>query len=179
MGSSGEVSDQDVGVVVVEDMTDIASELERDTRPESAPSIQNRPLPTDSMMTIRLSEDTPSLSSVHTSTPDRNSLTDSVRTSVRFSQPGSFKDITLPGNNDEACLDEDPEVVPSATGNRASSMSITSIQEEESLASASSTIRSRSDSSATASSNGSAQVDWDELERSEEQAPRDEGSDEV
>ncbi|CAD6588323.1 MAG: ecotropic viral integration site [Alectoria sarmentosa] len=39
--------------------------------------------------------------------------------------------------------------------------------------------RSRSDSSGSAlSSNGSAQVDWDELEKSEEQAPRDEGSDE-
>ena len=40
-------------------------------------------------------------------------------------------------------------------------------------------VRSRSDSSgSTLSSNGSAQVDWDELEKSEEQAPRDEGSDE-
>lgn len=39
--------------------------------------------------------------------------------------------------------------------------------------------RFRSDSSGSAlSSNGSAQVDWDELEKSEEQAPRDEGSDE-
>ena len=178
MRNSEERSDQEVGLVVVEDMTDIASELERDTRPESAPSTQNRPLPTDSMMTVRLS-DTPSLSSEHFPTPDRKSLTDSVRTSVRFSQPASFKDITPPGDNDEACLDEDTEVVHTATSNRASSMSITSIQEEEYLASASSTIRSRSDSSATASSNGSAQVDWDELERSEEQAPRDEGSDEV
>ena len=40
-------------------------------------------------------------------------------------------------------------------------------------------LRSRSYSSGgSISSNGSAQVDWDELERSEEQAPRDEGSDE-
>lgn len=40
-------------------------------------------------------------------------------------------------------------------------------------------IRSRSDSSgSTLSSNGSVQVDWEELEKSEEQAPRDEGSDE-
>lgn len=163
---------------MVKDMTDIASELERDTRPESAPSTKNRPLPTDSMVTVRLS-DTLSLSSVDTSIPDRSSLTDSVRTSVRFSHPASFEDITLAGENDEACLDEDSDCAPTATSKRASSMSVTSIQVEESLASTSSTIRSRSDSSATASSNGSAQVDWDELERSEEQAPRDEGSDEV
>lgn len=39
-------------------------------------------------------------------------------------------------------------------------------------------IRSRSDSTGTFSSIGSAHVDWDELDRSEEQAPRDEGSDE-
>lgn len=40
-------------------------------------------------------------------------------------------------------------------------------------------VHSRSDSSSsTRSSNGSAQVDWDQLEKSEEQAPRDEGSDE-
>lgn len=40
-------------------------------------------------------------------------------------------------------------------------------------------VRSRSNSSgSTPSSNGSAHVDWDELEKSEEQAPRDEGSDE-
>ena len=40
-------------------------------------------------------------------------------------------------------------------------------------------IRSRSDSTGTFSSIGSAHVDWDELDKSEEQAPRDEGSDEV
>lgn len=40
-------------------------------------------------------------------------------------------------------------------------------------------VHSRSYSStSTRSSNGSAQVDWDQLEKSEEQAPRDEGSDE-
>lgn len=42
-----------------------------------------------------------------------------------------------------------------------------------------STVRSRSNSSTTASSSNSTPVDWDELERSEEQEPRDEGSDEV
>ena len=43
------------------------------------------------------------------------------------------------------------------------------------------TLRSRSESSGTfsSSSEGSAQVDWDELEREEDQAPRDGGSDEV
>ena len=42
------------------------------------------------------------------------------------------------------------------------------------------TLRSRSSSSGTiSSSDGSAQVDWDELEKEEVEAPRDEGSDEV
>lgn len=40
-------------------------------------------------------------------------------------------------------------------------------------------FRSRSNSSGTLSSVGSAHVDWDELDKSEEQAPRDECSDEV
>lgn len=40
-------------------------------------------------------------------------------------------------------------------------------------------IRSRSDSTGTFSSIGSVHVDWDELDKSEEQAPRDEGSGEV
>ena len=41
------------------------------------------------------------------------------------------------------------------------------------------TPRPRSDSSKTHSSVGSGHVDWDQLDRSEEQAPRDECSDEV
>ena len=62
---------------------------------------------------------------------------------------------------------------------RESAVSMLSAVEEGSSYAASSTIRSRSDSSGTYSSVGSVHVDWDELDKSEEQAPRDEGSDEV
>lgn len=57
--------------------------------------------------------------------------------------------------------------------------SMVSAEDQGSSDAASSTVRSRSDSSGTFSSLGSAHVDWDELDKSEEQAPRDEGSDEV
>lgn len=66
-----------------------------------------------------------------------------------------------------------------ASTQRESTMSVLSAVEEGSFDAASSTIRSRSDSSGTYSSIGSAHVDWDELDRSEEKAPRDEGSDKV
>ena len=60
----------------------------------------------------------------------------------------------------------------------ASTISMPSIQEEQSET-ASFTVRSRSNSSGTFSSTESAHLDWDELEKNESQAPRDEGSDEV
>ena len=66
-----------------------------------------------------------------------------------------------------------------ASMQRESALSMLSAVEEGSSDAASSTIRSRSDSSGTFSSIGSAHVDWDELDKSEEQVPRDEGSDEV
>ena len=62
---------------------------------------------------------------------------------------------------------------------RESMVSMLSAVEEGKSDASSSTIRSRSDSSGTYSSIGSVQFDWDELDKSEEQAPRDEGSDEV
>ena len=54
-----------------------------------------------------------------------------------------------------------------------------SINEVESSRSTLGSFRSRSESSGTSSSVASAHVDWDELDKSEEQAPRDECSDEV
>ncbi len=60
---------------------------------------------------------------------------------------------------------------------RHSSVSGESLEEEDE---STITLRSRSSSSGTfSSSDGSAQVDWDELEKEEVEAPRDEGSDEV
>ena len=61
---------------------------------------------------------------------------------------------------------------------RASTISMPSTQEEQSET-VSITVRSRSNSSGTFSSTESAHLDWDELEKNESQAPRDEGSDEV
>ena len=162
---------------------DIVPTQERETRPHSS---ENSPLPTDSvelMDTIRLSGSS-ELSSIPINTPDRTSLAlESLRSSVRASHPPPVDECPLVAEEDEEIsMDDIRAATPTTSWHRQSSMSITSLQEEDSLASATSTVRSRSDSSGTLSSNGSAgstQVDWDELERSEEQAPRDEGSDEV
>ena len=59
------------------------------------------------------------------------------------------------------------------------SMAARSRVEEDTSRTTSDIFRSRSNSSGTSSSVASAHVDWDELDRSEEQAPRDECSDEV
>ncbi|KAI4196822.1 MAG: hypothetical protein LQ350_006335 [Teloschistes chrysophthalmus] len=59
-----------------------------------------------------------------------------------------------------------------------STISMPSIAEEGDNVQDSRSFRSRSDSSGTLSSNGSTHVDWEELDKSEESAPRDEGSDE-
>ena len=78
--------------------------------------------------------------------------------------------------DEEAVSDEQP-VLDEIMQLRHSSRSVGSFEEgDESTI----TLRSRSDSSGTfSSSDGSAQVDWEELEKEEDQAPRDEGSDEV
>lgn len=75
-------------------------------------------------------------------------------------------------------IDMDEQTIPEETMQlRHSSRSMGSLEEGDQ---STITLRSRSDSSGTfSSSDGSAQVDWDELEREEDQAPRDEGSDEA
>ena len=62
---------------------------------------------------------------------------------------------------------------------RMSMTSMPSIAEEGDSAHGPTSIRSRSQSSGTISSASSTHVDWEELDKSEEAAPRDEGSDEV
>lgn len=62
---------------------------------------------------------------------------------------------------------------------RMSTISMPSIAEEGDRAPGTGSVRLRSDSSGTLSSTESTQVDWDSLDKSEEAAPRDEGSDEV
>ena len=130
------------------------------------------PLPTDSsMVTVRLSD--PLVVPASAISPD-NQI--SVATLAHY-LPGQDLGLhentldtstatshgLLQGNNG---TDPDENAVVLGEDYQESTVSMTS-------------LRSRSDSSGSSlSSNGSAQVDWDELEKSEEQAPRDEGSDE-
>ncbi|KAL9131450.1 MAG: hypothetical protein Q9217_000598 [Psora testacea] len=144
----------------------IASLDERDTRHQSD---GNRPLPTDSMVTVRLSNSS-DLQPLDIPTLDNVSLPESEGNKIEISG-SALGEVS-------AAADVTSGIVSPSEEYRASTMSIASIQEADSTASTASTIRSRSDSSGTLSSNGSVQVDWDELEKSEEQAPRDEGSDE-
>ena len=147
-----------------------------DRRPESA---HDRPMPTDSMVTVRLSSETANSDKSHPSSFTRTSAAEPVRKSIRFSFIGGLDGAGISTESDEVAIDDSPGMVSSTEENRASLTSISTAHEDDTLASVASTIRSRSDSSGTLSSNGSAQVDWDELDKSEEQAPRDEGSDEV
>ena len=149
---------------------EIANSSEQgDTRHDST---KNSALPTDSMVTVRLSD-----ASI---TPASTDLDKNVTVAVTLAEDDStiqYPTISTP--NEEGALDavEASEDASSETTmqHRQSSASMDSFPEDAS----SSTVRSRSDSSGTLSSTNSAQVDWLELEKVEEQAPRDEGSDEV
>ena len=135
-------------------------------------------LPTDSMVTVRLSD--PLVVPSSAISPD-NQI--SVAALAQFLPDSSLQDmvfheISLDASHDNHTslaqghlsddngIDPDENAVVLGEEYLDSTVSMTS-------------IRSRSDSSGSSlSSNGSAQVDWDELEKSEEQAPRDVGSDE-
>ncbi|CAF9930472.1 hypothetical protein IMSHALPRED_008186 [Imshaugia aleurites] len=136
-------------------------------------------LPTDSMVTVRLSD--PLIVPSSAISPE-NQI--SVAALAQFLPESRGHDPilqedtsdafeinhTAPGQGsllqDDNGTDRDENAVAIGDEYQESTVSMTS-------------VRSRSDSSgSTLSSNGSAQVDWDELEKSEEQAPRDEGSDE-
>ena len=142
---------------------------------------EGSPTPTDSMVTVRLS-DIQHSSEIHAPTRD----SEDEAPADRNTSQNSADDISL----------EESECFPDFVGNaglgnedqehliRASEDSTTpmpSVVDEETLASLTRGQRSRSNSSGTQSStsSGSAHVDWEELEKTEEQAPRDEGSDEV
>lgn len=141
-------------------------------------STKNSALPTDSMVTVRLSKS--SLDSTPDPLPKEDIECLETLPDIESTARGeSAKQDESAINDDEEIVVLEDKAVEPYMEHRESITSMSSIQEEETLASEQSTIRSRSDSSGTLSSNGSAQVDWDELEKSEEQAPRDEGSDEV
>ncbi len=150
----------------------IASNIESDTRHLST---EKRHVPTDSMVTVRLS-DSPQLPTLDTSVQAHDQRPEFLESSTeilrRCLEDHEHRSVDA---GEKAAKVEDTPIVGTQRGSQASMLSAL---EEGSLASATSTVRSRSDSSVS-SSNGSAQFDWDELERNEEQAPRDEGSDEV
>lgn len=165
-----------MGTQDIQDMetAEIASSGQSDTRHYSATTIDG-PLPSDSMVTVRLS-DLPAAAILNASPNDHTAgaSLDHELAEAEEQDPTLHED-TAPGIHENAIiLEGDKEEFP-----RESMASMTSIVEDEPSISLSGTVRSRSDSSGTLSSTGSAQVDWDELEKSEEQAPRDEGSDEV
>lgn len=145
---------------------------------------------TASMVTVRLS-DPPCQSQSNSSTP-RNSISESVRKSLRFSThsltidqhdlhstEGVLVDDTAAEEEEDDDVEGDGRPLSALQGARLRSSSLDNTPNRLSSPSDASSQRSRSNSSGTLSSNESAQVDWDELDKSEEQAPRDEGSDEV
>ena len=158
------------------DTGEIASGVQSDIRHHSASTVDG-PLPTDSMVTVRLS-DSPVASILETSSHEHTEVKPLAHEHELPVSPR--QDATLPEDS-VPTADEDAVILEEDTNDisRESTASMASSVEHERSISTSGTIRSRSDSSGTLSSTGSAQVDWDELEKSEEQAPRDEGSDEV
>lgn len=167
----------------VHDTAEVASGGQSDIRHHSA-STADGPLPTDSMVTVELS-DSPVASMVERSSYDNigahndtkvHSLgVDRSHNEAQDQEDSALVDQRSSIDDENVIIFEDDQTELS----RESTASMASIVEDRGSLSAAGTIRSRSDSSGTLSSTESAQVDWDELERSEEQAPRDEGSDEV
>lgn len=133
------------------------------SRHPSTSTIMSGPLPTDSMVTVRLS-DPPVASSLDKTHPSHHHVAPVVEETDSISDTHENAIISDQGTQDMA---------------RESILSMISVIEDEPSIATSGTIRSRSDTSGSFSSNNSVQVDWEELEKSEEQAPRDEGSDEV
>ncbi|KAI4228331.1 MAG: hypothetical protein L6R36_001690 [Xanthoria steineri] len=120
---------------------------------------------TDSMVTIRLSDST-------LTPPEDCAIEDSP---VDMSPTNEITTTTDAMNTVDLLLEEELKLF--RRSHRTSTVSMPSIAEEASMPRAPS-LRSRTDSSGTLSSSaGSAHVDWEELDKSEESAPRDEGSD--
>ena len=127
------------------------------------------------MVTVRLS-DPPAASTFDTSFQAQNDI------SLLQNHQFQARRETTPANAESKSNIHENAVIlkkESQDIERESTISMASTMEEDRSLPPCGSPRSRSNTSGSFSSNGSAQVDWDELERSEEQAPRDEGSDEV
>ena len=131
-------------------------------------------LSTDSMVTVRLSDATISPSMIDTSMHD-----EVVVEAPNYEDESALEDVDSPTDRYRNSVSFSDDLIYTERAHRASTASMSSILEEETLRSTPGTLRSRSDSSGTLSSAGSAHVDWEELEKSEGQIPRDQGSDEV
>ena len=134
---------------------------------------------TDSMVTIRLSDSTimPVEECVLQDSPIDSPVTDTEVQRTSDSTPATTAELKEEMDSEGSILEQ--EVKLFQRSHRMSTISMPSIAEEEALTLNSGHIRSRSDSSGTQSSAESTHVDWEELDKSEESAPRDEGSDEV
>ena len=131
-------------------------------------------LSTNSMVSVRLSDATISPSMI-----DAFAQEEAVLEPPNYEHESAVEeeDSAVERNRNSVSFSQDLDYT--GRSYRASTASAPSTLEEDTLGSTSGTLRSRSDSSGTFSSVGSAHVDWEELEKSEEQAPRDQGSDEA
>ncbi|KAL8917499.1 MAG: hypothetical protein Q9208_007904 [Pyrenodesmia sp. 3 TL-2023] len=138
---------------------------------------------TNSMVTIRLS-DCPVVSSEGFTVKEK-----SAEAPMNENITGDLTHQAEPDNSDQTLtiLPEDSNADANVLEaeikffhgtHRMSTISMPSIAEEGDRAPGTGSVRLRSDSSGTLSSTESTQVDWDSLDKSEEAAPRDEGSDE-
>lgn len=134
---------------------------------------ERRPFPTDSMVTVRLSETSipplpHALTIITPKPPFRNPLLESKGTDYIPENYLQNEDLSS-SSNTTAKTTEERESIPSRISNA----------EEDHVGTRLSNPRSESKSRGSFSSISSAQFDWDELDKSEEQVPRDEESDEV
>ena len=162
------MASEDVSMEAVGDVHETASVEESDTR--------RIPLPTDSMVTVRLSD--PLVVPSSAISPDNQISVAALAQFLPGQDPVLHDDTLESSHNNHTSSDQGLSQDNKDTDPDDESAVVLGEEYQESTVSMAS-VRSRSDSSGSAlSSNGSAQVDWDELEKSEEQAPRDEGSDE-
>lgn len=139
---------------------------------------ERRPFPTDSMVTVRLSEmsippPTDALAVVTPVPPYRNPLLESKGTG--YLSEGKNGDTYTPDG--KILFSTNTASNPSLE--RESTASSISIADEQQTETRLSNLRSESKSRGSFSSVSSTHFDWDELDKSEEQVPRDEESDEV
>lgn len=128
---------------------------------------------TDSMVTIRLSDST--IGSTTFGVTPEPAIENLVGDEISISKH-EFRMISLDKADSRKYLGELKEA---SQRSRESTVFPSIIEEELDSTLVSQHFRSRSNSSCTLSSAASAHVDWDQLDKSEEQAPRNEGSDEV